>query len=258
LNDSRKQAGSHEISPSLRSIVAEYLSEAGLGALLPGTFLDRIAIFGEMLALWGSKTNLTAHPQDPAEIAFHVIDSIMPLVLGRQDMSALPHPASGEGLGSDAFQVFADVFAPGRRVLDFGSGAGFPGLILASASEARFTLTEARQKRASFLKVVAAQMALENVEIIAARISPATHAAAFDTVVSRASGPTLEFYDLAARVLTRGGSAILYCNPSQRLDLDAARRAGLGAYRRYRYTVKRAGGMVERMLAVWQIPEKGP
>ncbi len=258
LNDSRKQVDSYEISLRLCSILAEYLSEARFDAVLPETFLDRIAIFGEMLALWGSKTNLTAHPQDPVEIAFHVVDSIMPLVLGRQDMSALPHPASGEGQGSDALRVFADAFAPGRRVLDFGSGAGFPGLILASASAARFTLAEARQKRASFLRVAAAQMALENVEIIAARISPASQAAAFNTVVSRASGPTVEFYDLAARVLTSGGSAILYVNPSQRLDLDAARRAGLGAYRRYRYTVKRANRAVERMLAVWQKPEKGP
>ncbi|HXR35792.1 MAG TPA: RsmG family class I SAM-dependent methyltransferase [Candidatus Binataceae bacterium] len=258
MNDSRKQVDSRDIGLRLRSILAQHLSETGSGDVLPGTFRDRIAVFGEMLALWGSKTNLTAHPQDPEEIAFHVVDSIMPLVLARQYLSALPHSVVGEIRKSDAFQVLAEALAPGKRVLDFGSGAGFPGLILAIASEASFTLAEARQKRASFLKVVASQMALENVEIIAARISPATLTATFDTVVSRASGPTPEFYDLAARTLVPGGSAILYCNPSQRLELDAARRAGLGAYRRYRYTVRRADRAVERMLAVWQKPEKSP
>jgi 16S rRNA (guanine(527)-N(7))-methyltransferase RsmG len=258
VNDSRKQADSHEIGLRLRSILAQHLSEAQFNDVLPGAFLDRIATFGEMLALWGSKTNLTAHPNDPAEIAFHVVDSIMPLVLARQYLSALPDSSVGDIRDSDAFRVFAETFASGKQVLDFGSGAGFPGLILAIASEARFTLAEARQKRASFLKVVATQMALENVEIIGARISPAVLAATFDTVVSRASGPTPEFYDIAARTLVPGGSAILYCNPSQRLELDDARRAGLGAYRRYRYTVRRADRAVERMLAVWQKPEKGP
>ncbi len=258
VKDRRKQVDSREIGVRLRSILAEYLSEARFGAVLPRTFLDRIATFGEMLALWGSKTNLTARPQDPAEIAFHVIDSLMPLVLARQYLCALPNSAVGDIRDSDAFRVFAQAFASGKRVLDFGSGAGFPGLILAIASEARFALAEARQKRASFLKVVVSRMELENVEIIGARISPALLAATFDTVVSRASGPTLEFYDIAARTLLPGGFAILYCNPSQRLELDAARRAGLDAYRRYRYTVRRADRPVERILAVWQKPEKGP
>ena len=31
------------------------------------------------LAVWGPKINLTAHPQDPDEIVFHVFDSIIPI-----------------------------------------------------------------------------------------------------------------------------------------------------------------------------------
>jgi hypothetical protein len=101
-------------------------------------------------------------------------------------------------------------------------------------------------------------MALDNVAVIAGTFSPAALELAFDTVVARASGPAPEFYEMAAGALAPGGCAILYSNPSQRLDLAGAQRAGLGAYRSNRYTVRRAGGTVERMLAVWQKTKKAP
>ena len=86
--------------------------------------------------------NLTAHPEDPEEIAFHVIDSVMPVVL-----ASLNGPLHG-------------TFDKGSTVLDLGSGAGFPGLVLAAASPANFTLIESRRKRASFLQVARAEMRL--------------------------------------------------------------------------------------------------
>ena len=196
--------------------------------------------FGTALALWGNKTNLTARPQDAARTVFHIVDSLMLLALARDRQIA--------GL--------AGTFGEGRRVLDFGSGAGFPGLVLASASEARFTLSESRRRRASFLTVAAHEMALDNVEIIAARISHSTVSRTYDAVLSRASGPSPEFYALASNALVPGGVAILYASPSQRLDLAAARTAGLIDYRHYPYAVRRPDGAVERLLAVWRMPEK--
>src|ERR1700723_2751079 len=44
-------------------------------------FLDRIERMAALLAGWGPKINLTAHPQDPDEIVFHVFDSIIPISL---------------------------------------------------------------------------------------------------------------------------------------------------------------------------------
>jgi hypothetical protein len=80
----------------------------------------------------------------------------------------------------------------------------------------------------------------------------------FDAILSRASGPTREFYEIAAHALMDGGVAILYSSASQRLDLAAAGSAGLDDCRRYRYTLKRGGGRIERMLATWRKPEKAP
>ena len=225
----------------VRRALEGYRADPALQPFFGERLMQRMELFGATLALWGAKTNLTAHPGDPVETAFHIIDSLMPLVLARKS-------------GSDDLSAG---FAAQRRVLDFGSGAGFPGLILASACEAHFVLAEARQKRASFLKVAAAQMGLHNVEVLADRlIGPADIPGTFDAVVSRASGPSQIFYEIAAQTLAPRGLAVLYSTPSQRLELTAARNAGLASYRRLDYTVRRDGETVERVLAVWRKQEK--
>jgi 16S rRNA (guanine(527)-N(7))-methyltransferase RsmG len=219
-----------------------YRSDLALQPFLSERFVQRMRVFGGILALWGGKTNLTAHPGDPVETALHAIDSLMPLAI-----------ANSWGLDD-----IVAAFAAKSRVLDFGSGAGFPGLILASACEARFTLAEARHKRASFLKVAAAEMGLHNVDVLAGRlIGGSDISGTFDAILSRASGPSPAFYEIAARALTPGGVAILYSTPSQRLDITGARNAGLGSYRRLNYTVRRADETVERVLVVWRKQEKG-
>jgi 16S rRNA (guanine527-N7)-methyltransferase len=56
-------------------------------------------------------------------------------------------------------------------ILDVGTGAGFPGLILAIAyPDVRTVLCEPRKKRASFLKYVAMELELDNVEVVKKRV----------------------------------------------------------------------------------------
>ncbi len=56
-------------------------------------------------------------------------------------------------------------------ILDVGTGAGFPGMILAIAyPNVRTVLCEPRQKRASFLKYVAMELELSNVEVVKKRV----------------------------------------------------------------------------------------
>lgn len=201
-------------------------------------FLDRIERLSATLALWGSRINLTARPNDSGEITFHVLDSLVPLMLADK--------GADERLGG--------AFAPGRRVLDAGSGAGFPGLVLAAASATRFTLTEARRKRASFLSVASAEMGLDNVTVAERRIAPGDFSAAFDAALTRAFGAFADFYEIAAHALKAGGVAIIYASTSQRLNLEAAREAGLVDYRRLPYELKRDGTSIRRVLALWTKP----
>lgn len=211
------------------------IGSLNISAIAPG-FLDRMTKFAETLAVWGARTNLTAHPGDPAEVAFHIIDSLMPLVL-ESEPAGYPLQAT---------------LSRAKRVLDVGSGAGFPGLVLASASAARFTLFEARRKRASFLRTASIEMGLSNVTVEHRHLSPADLNGDFDIAMTRALGRPADFYALAAAALVKGGTAILYANPTQRLDLPAARSVGLGDEARVPYQLRRGQSAVSRMLVSWR------
>ena len=129
-------------------------------------------------------------------------------------------------------------------MLDLGSGAGFPGLVLAAASPAHFTLVESRRKRASFLTVAVAEMGLKNVAIEGRRAEDIGLAEQYDLVTARAFGATADFFALAARALKPGGLAMLYANPSQRLSLDD--------HQLIEYSVARRGEKIDRILAIWR------
>ena len=154
------------------------------------------------LAVWGPKINLTANPRDPAEIVFHVFDSIIPISIS----------ASARIIRLDRV----------HRILDIGSGAGFPGLVIAAAINASVTLVEARRKRATYLSEAAIEMGLQNVRVECARAESLDVRDSFDLVTSRAG---LEIHpgfskSRAARC-DREGVLMIYVSADQKFD-DAA------------------------------------
>jgi len=223
------------IAREVRAIVGDSIEKLGLFVSHP-RLLEQIERLAVALATWGARMNLTAEPEEPFEMAFHIIDSLAPLILASRD--------------DGAFLI--DTFSAGKRALDLGSGAGFPGLVLAAASEAHFTLAESRRKRASFLTVTASEMGLQNVTVEAAHVNASQVEPTFDVVTARAVGDPASVYRFAAAALKPGGFTILYANPSQRLQLDEADASGLGEYRRLAYEVERADSIVNRILAVWR------
>jgi 16S rRNA (guanine527-N7)-methyltransferase len=179
-----------------RERVARWLGETRLRPR--DGFLERIEKFAATLALWGAHTNLTADASDPVEIAFHIVDSLAPFAFA-----------------SDANRDALEAALAEGATLDLGSGAGFPGLVLAAAFAGRFALVESRRKRASFLQVAAHQMALDNVAIEQRRASAQTVACGFDLVTARAFGVSVELYEIAAAALRPGGMLLLYASSSQ-------------------------------------------
>lgn len=112
--------------------------------------------------------------------------------------------------------------AGGGRLLDVGSGNGLPGVVLAIALPAlSVTLLEPRAKRARFLTQVRIELALDNVEVICARVEDHHPRHTYDTVLSRAFGALSEFYR-ASRALRGGHTRLLamkaYLEPTELAD----------------------------------------
>jgi 16S rRNA (guanine527-N7)-methyltransferase len=113
---------------------------------------------------------------------------------------------------ADSAQLLALAPAQARRWLDLGSGAGFPGLVLAillaERGDARVTLLESDQRKAAFLREVARKTGV-TVDIRCERIEkPATQAklvsretaegGGWDVITARALAPLPRLLDLAA------------------------------------------------------------
>lgn len=122
-----------------------------------------------------------------------------------------------------------------RRIADLGSGAGFPGLVLAAALPGAFvTLVESSAKKCVFLTRAAEAMGLTNVAAVASRAeSWAEGREACDLVTARAVAPLNVLVEYAAPLLVRGGALVAWKgrrDPTEEADGDAAAGAtGLSA-----------------------------
>ena len=230
----RRPRDPDEIGTEVSRIIESEAARLGLD--LTAAFFSRMRMYGTLLAVWGEKMSLTARPQDPADLAFHVIDSMMPL--------ALAEAGKLDGLNR-ALQA-------GKEVLDLGSGAGFPGLVLASASRAHFTLCEARRKRISFLTVTAEELGLFDLTVKGDRVAPSSFASSFDLVTTRALGDAGNFHGVAKAALRRGGLAMLYASPRQAMELAARRIAGLELVTNASYELARDRETVQRAILLWR------
>src|SRR5258708_12535545 len=105
-----------------------------------------------------------------------------------------------------------------RRFLDVGSGAGFPGLVIAAAINAQVTLVEARRKRATFLNEAIVEMGLRNARVELSRAESLDVSAGFDLMTARAVGSPVEMFKLAGRALHPRGALMLYVSASQKFD----------------------------------------
>lgn len=101
-----------------------------------------------------------------------------------------------------------------RAIADVGSGAGFPGLVLAVAlPAAHVDLIESVTRKCDFLRDASARAGIENVSVINARSEE--HAAgagreAYDVVTARAVGRLATLAELASPLLREGGTLIAW------------------------------------------------
>jgi 16S rRNA (guanine527-N7)-methyltransferase len=148
--------------------------------------------------------------------------------------------------------VIATRIPSGLRVLDVGSGAGFPGIPLAIARpDLEVLLAEARQKRAAFLQLVRASLGLR-VTVLPVAVSPGSLKGRADVVLSRAVLQPEAWLGLAASQLDPGGRALCFFGreiPSEASLLELAKWSDLEFRELFAYQI---AGQPLRAVASFQ------
>jgi 16S rRNA (guanine527-N7)-methyltransferase len=100
------------------------------------------------------------------------------------------------------------------RIADIGSGAGFPGLVLAAAlPSARVDLIESIARKTGFIERAAAAGGIENARALNARseeVAAATGREAYEVVTARAVGRLSTLAELASPLLPEGGVLVAW------------------------------------------------
>jgi 16S rRNA (guanine527-N7)-methyltransferase len=154
---------------------------------------DALERFASLLLRWNRTVNLVSRRDASFLWDRHIADSLQLIPLMQ------PFPA---------------------RAIDLGSGAGFPGLILALATGIPFDLIESDQRKAAFLRE-AARLTGATARIYATRIDSAGLAAA-PLITARALAPLPKLLVLAAPLLAPGGQCLFLKGASVESELTHA------------------------------------
>ena len=133
------------------------------------------------LTTWNATYNLTAVREPLAMVTRHVLDclAIMP-------------------------------FVSGANLVDVGSGAGLPGVVLAIARpKLAVTMVESSRKKAAFLRHVRRRLALPNVTVVQQRVEKYVPEQRFDIVTCRAFASAAETAQIAGHLIAPGGRVLL-------------------------------------------------
>ena len=172
-----------------------------LGLRLDQEDIQALCLYLAELTKWNRKMNLIAAASDQEVLDTHFLDSLTLLPL----------------LKSLALPI---------RLLDVGSGAGFPGLVLKAVfPELQVTLVEPRQKRVSFLKHIIRTLGLTEIDVQAVRLEKHTIAAPlaepFQVITSRAFTSISEFVELAEPLCQTGGTIVCMKGPKAQEEINS-------------------------------------
>ena len=194
-----------------------------LGVTLSRSAVDQFAVHARELLLWNSKINLTAITEPLAVAVNHYIDAVAP----------------------------ADLIPPQARLLDIGSGGGFPGIPLKILKPSlRLTIIDAARKKVSFLNKAGRVLQFKDYRVhhrrleklrttedmmrLCQTIDPAkpmrsgglpyaNDVGTFDVVISRALAPLNEYLLLALPFIAGKGLILALKGRISETELAAAR-----------------------------------
>ncbi|MCI1935290.1 MAG: 16S rRNA (guanine(527)-N(7))-methyltransferase RsmG [Bifidobacteriaceae bacterium] len=120
-------------------------------------------------------------------------------------------------------KLLSDSKASTYSVADIGSGAGFPGIVLAAMfPSVSFSLIETMERRVEWLDEVVKDLALDNVTVIRARAEEVIGARYFDAVTCRAVAPMTKLSHWMLPLLKSGGTFVALKGRSAQTEIDKA------------------------------------
>ena len=165
---------------------------------------EKLLRYHALLMDWNTRMDLTAVTDEAEMMDRHYVDSLMALRFGLI-------PRKG-------------------RIIDVGTGAGFPGMPLALACpEMQVTLMDAQQKRLTFLQAVIDELQVRNVTLVHSRAEDGArlplHREQYDLAVARAVAPLAVLAEYLLPYVRVGGSALCWKGPALQEEMQQGRRA---------------------------------
>lgn len=166
--------------------------------------INTFFIYMAELRKWNRKINLTAITDDRDVVIKHLLDSL------------------------SYIKGFTPV--PGLRLLDMGSGAGFPAIPIRIACPGiSVTLVESVKKKGAFLRHIVRTLPVTETEVIDARTDqlPASYRASYDLVTARAFADISAALAAGTRFLKTDGLMVLSRGPEETITEQEISAAGM-------------------------------
>jgi 16S rRNA (guanine527-N7)-methyltransferase len=193
-------------------------AQAMLGFELGAQQIEQFDIYARELVDWNQRFNLTSITDCEQIRVRHFLDSLSCWMALRQ--------------------------APPVRLIDVGTGAGFPGLALKILRpEMQLTLVESTAKKASFLEHIVQVLSLSQVSVLAQRAEDvgqdASQRGGYDWAVARAVAPMAVLAEYMLPLVSIGGRVLAQKAKDAQSELDAAADA-----------IAKLGGAVQELISV--------
>jgi 16S rRNA (guanine527-N7)-methyltransferase len=180
-----------------------------LGISLNVEQINSVFIYLAELKKWSQKINLTAIKDERDIVIKHVLDSLS--------------------------YLHGFIAVPGLRLLDMGSGAGFPALpIKIACPDISITMVDSIKKKAAFLRHIIRTLRLTEIAVIDTRTEElSTHLfSTFDIVTARAFADMKSAIVEGMPLLKPGGLMVLSRGPEETINEQDLAKAGVSLERR--------------------------
>jgi 16S rRNA (guanine527-N7)-methyltransferase len=198
---------------------------AALGLDIDDAIQARLLAYLTLLEKWNRTHNLTSIRDPLGMLRQHLLDSL----------AVLPYLPD----------------RPSLRLIDVGSGGGLPGVPLAITRPTwQLTLLDSNQKKSAFLRQLAAELRLTNVDVVSARAESFAPAKLFEVAIARALSDLAQFAAWAGHLLAPGGQLFAMKGAYPREEIAALPQ---GVRVAATHTLEVPGLAAERHLVIMEV-----